>query len=190
MGLTDEDESHIEDLILQRQQSQEDKIKDMQRSYDQLSSENVDFKYKIRKLKTALRESLKHKLSKTNGISSDGEHIEELSHRSESKKDQVELRRIKENVKWIIDENEALRQGMHEILDSIHNHDGNGFVFTIKYLGFSMFIGNYHIFRKEYNQHTINDVRKFTRSFGRKTRSWLVSSGYEIARSSQLSARK
>ena len=60
----------------------------------------------------------------TNGISSDGEQIDELSHRSESKKEHVELLRIKENVKSIIEENEALRQGMHEILDCIHNQDG------------------------------------------------------------------
>ncbi|XP_058789831.1 centrosomal protein cep290-like isoform X2 [Phymastichus coffea] len=128
LGLTEEDSSCIDDLILQRQQAQEDKVTEMQRNYDQLSSENVDLKFQIRQLKTALRESLKHKLSKTNGISSDGEHIEELSHRSESKKEHVELRRIKENVKWIIEENEALRQGMHEILDSIHNQDGRSMI--------------------------------------------------------------
>ena len=75
-------------------------------------------------MKTALKESLKNKFSKTNGISSDSETFEELSLRSESKKEHVELRRIKENIKWVIDENEALRQGMHEILDCIHNQDG------------------------------------------------------------------
>lgn len=72
-----------------------------------------------------MKESLKNNLGSRNGIASDGETIEDLSYGSESKKDHVELVKIKENVKWVIEENEALRQGMHEILDCIHNQDGN-----------------------------------------------------------------
>lgn len=72
-----------------------------------------------------MKETIKSKLGNRNGAASDGELIDDLSHRSESKKDHVELIRIKENVKWVIEENEALRQGMHEILDCIHNQDGN-----------------------------------------------------------------
>lgn len=38
--------------------------------------------------------------------------------------DKIELSKIKENVQVVIEENEALRKGMHEILDSIRNQDG------------------------------------------------------------------
>ncbi|CAB0031278.1 unnamed protein product [Trichogramma brassicae] len=82
----------------------------------------------IRKLKTALKETLKNQLKRSNGTSSDGENQDQLSQRSESKKEHVELLRIKENVKSIIEENEALRQGMHEILDCIHNQEGQSIV--------------------------------------------------------------
>lgn len=40
----------------------------------------------------------------------------------------MELKKIKENVKWVIEENEALRQGMHEILDCIHHQDGKSII--------------------------------------------------------------
>lgn len=32
---------------------------------------------------------------------------------------------LEDNVKELIEENESLRKGMHEILDSIHNQDGS-----------------------------------------------------------------
>lgn len=31
---------------------------------------------------------------------------------------------LEDNVKELIEENESLRKGMHEILDSVHNQDG------------------------------------------------------------------
>lgn len=36
---------------------------------------------------------------------------------------------LEDNVKELIEENESLRKGMHEILDSIHNQDGNVLIF-------------------------------------------------------------
>jgi hypothetical protein len=32
---------------------------------------------------------------------------------------------LEDNVKELIEENESLRKGMHEILDSVHNQDGS-----------------------------------------------------------------
>lgn len=55
---------------------------------------------------------------------SEGENAEPLSRRSNSQEEQSELNRMRENVKSVIEENEALRQGMHEILDCIHKQDG------------------------------------------------------------------
>lgn len=47
MGDTEEEESSLEDLILQRQRTQEEKVEEMQRNYDQLSSDNVDLKFQV-----------------------------------------------------------------------------------------------------------------------------------------------
>lgn len=37
----------------------------------------------------------------------------------------TEIEDIRENVKIVVEENEALRKGMQEILDSVHNQDGD-----------------------------------------------------------------
>lgn len=42
-----------------------------------------------------------------------------------SKKDVYIGSELEDNVKELIEENESLRKGMHEILDSVHNQDGN-----------------------------------------------------------------
>lgn len=45
---------------------------------------------------------------------------------SEMFKQDIEIgSELEDNVKDLIEENESLRKGMHEILDSIHNQDGN-----------------------------------------------------------------
>lgn len=44
---------------------------------------------------------------------------------SEISKQEIDVgSELEDNVKELIEENEALRKGMHEILDSIHNQDG------------------------------------------------------------------
>lgn len=37
---------------------------------------------------------------------------------------------LEDNVKELIEENESLRKGMHEILDSVHNQDGIHYIYT------------------------------------------------------------
>lgn len=37
----------------------------------------------------------------------------------------AEIEDIKNNVRIVVEENEALRKGMHEILDSVHGQDGD-----------------------------------------------------------------
>ena len=53
----------------------------------------------------------------------------------------------KENVAIVIEENEALRKGMHEILDSIHDHDGTFYnypkiILYSRNYSFSLLFGN------------------------------------------------
>ena len=47
MGISQEEDSSLEELIVRRQRVQEEKIEEMQREYDQLSSANVDLKYQV-----------------------------------------------------------------------------------------------------------------------------------------------
>jgi len=60
-------------------------------------------------------------------ISSDGEDDKgEIPNKSEISKPETDIGfELEDNVKELIEENESLRKGMHEILDSIHNQDGN-----------------------------------------------------------------
>lgn len=59
-------------------------------------------------------------------ITSDGEDsVKQDQMRSEISKEETDVGlELEDNVKELIEENEALRKGMHEILDSIHNQDG------------------------------------------------------------------
>jgi len=64
-------------------------------------------------------------------ISSDGE--DERGHvpiKSEISKQEIDIgSELEDNVKELIEENESLRKGMHEILDSVHNQDGTRLLF-------------------------------------------------------------
>jgi len=60
-------------------------------------------------------------------ISSDGEDDRSKNPiKSETSKQEIDIgSELEDNVKELIEENESLRKGMHEILDSVHNQDGN-----------------------------------------------------------------
>jgi len=54
-------------------------------------------------------------------------HLEEEGDKRQSDISKQEIdtgSELEDNVKELIEENESLRKGMHEILDSIHNQDG------------------------------------------------------------------
>lgn len=58
-------------------------------------------------------------------ISSKEKDITDNTIQSEMSKQDIDIgSELEENVKELIEENESLRKGMHEILDSIHNQDG------------------------------------------------------------------
>lgn len=46
------EDSVIDDLILQRQQAQEEKNEELQREFNQLSSKNVDLKFQVSRMET------------------------------------------------------------------------------------------------------------------------------------------
>lgn len=59
-------------------------------------------------------------------VSSDGEVDKGQDHiQSEISKQEIDIGpELDDNVKELIEENESLRKGMHEILDSVHHQDG------------------------------------------------------------------
>lgn len=67
-------------------------------------------------------------------MSSDGEDDKgQIPIKSEISKQEIDIgSELEDNIKELIEENESLRKGMHEILDSVHNQDGTQF--TIVYL--------------------------------------------------------
>lgn len=87
-------------------------------------------RYKLSKLEQKVRENgdiavyvsddnvSSKKMVKYHGIAE--EEITSLRQRAE-------LDELRENLRIVVDENEALRKGMHEILDSIHDQDGDFF---------------------------------------------------------------
>lgn len=64
-------------------------------------------------------------------ISSDGEDDKgQIAIKSEILKQEIDIgSELEDNVKELIEENESLRKGMHEILDSVHNQDGTQLYF-------------------------------------------------------------
>lgn len=80
---------------------------------------------------------LKYKLSKSEKILDISDNLGDSSHQflhstkliePENKKvyhkTEINQSEINQNIQMLIDENEALRTGMHEIMDSIRNQDG------------------------------------------------------------------
>jgi len=78
---------------------------------------------------------LKYKLSKSEKILDISDNLDDFSNQflhstklMESKNMQVsskiDISEVNQNIQILIEENEALRTGMHEIMDSIRNQDG------------------------------------------------------------------
>lgn len=88
---------------------------------------------------------LKYKLSKSEKILDISDNLGDFSNQflhstklMESENMQVssktDIFEINQNIQIVIEENEALRKGMHEIMDSIRNQDGEWFSLTLMVL--------------------------------------------------------
>lgn len=87
---------------------------------------------------------LKYKLSKSEKILDISDNLDDSSNqflhstKLESENMQVssksDIFEVNQNIQIIIEENEALRKGMHEIMDSIRNQDGEWFSLTLMVL--------------------------------------------------------
>lgn len=76
---------------------------------------------------------LKYKLNKSEKILDISENLNDSSNQflhstklveSENISSKTDISEVNQNIQILIEENEALRMGMHEIMDSIHNQDG------------------------------------------------------------------
>jgi len=88
---------------------------------------------------------LKYKLSKSEKILDISDNLGDFSNQflhstklMEPENMQVsssnDIFEVNQNIQIIIEENEALRKGMHEIMDSIRNQDGEWFSLTLMVL--------------------------------------------------------
>ncbi|XP_063976076.1 centrosomal protein Cep290 [Diachasmimorpha longicaudata] len=136
LGLPEDEEVSIEGVTSRHQQEAEIKNQLMQKNSG-LEQENVDLKADIRTLKYKL-----NKLGEKIIMSREASDSRRRSLRSDpsasvnwvaeqeiiSLKHKTEMDGLQENIRMIVEENEALRKGLHEILDSIHDQDGKGTV--------------------------------------------------------------
>ncbi|XP_027846641.2 centrosomal protein of 290 kDa [Aphis gossypii] len=117
LGLSVDDVVRPKGMMARHKEAQT-KITMLQKQLDECKEVIVNLKLKNRSLNKST-ESVKN-------ISSDGEDDRgQIPNKSEISKPETDIgSELEDNVKELIEENESLRKGMHEILDSIHNQDG------------------------------------------------------------------
>ncbi|XP_011300810.1 centrosomal protein of 290 kDa isoform X2 [Fopius arisanus] len=134
LGLPEEEEVSIEGVTLRHQQEATMKNQLMQKN-SALEQENVDLKADIRTLRYRLNKlgekillSRDATTSRRKSIRPDTSNNDNwiAEHEIIALKHKTEMDGLQENVRVVIEENEALRKGMHEILDSIRDQDGKG----------------------------------------------------------------
>ncbi|CAG5073805.1 Similar to cep290: Centrosomal protein cep290 (Drosophila melanogaster) [Cotesia congregata] len=129
LGMSDDEEICVE--AVESRYQEEARVKnELLKHAEMLEQENLDFKSDIRALKYKLskfsdkpiissRDSPDKKQNQDNSSTINWTDEGFISLRRKSEYDEVQ-----KNMKIIVEENEALRKGMHEILDSIHDQDG------------------------------------------------------------------
>ncbi|XP_060881211.1 centrosomal protein of 290 kDa-like isoform X2 [Metopolophium dirhodum] len=121
LGLSVDDVVRPKGMMARHKEAQT-KITMLQKELDKCKEVIVNLKLKNRSLNKST-ESVKY-------ISSDGEDDRgQIPIKSEISKQEIDIgSELEDNVKELIEENESLRKGMHEILDSVHNQDGSSVV--------------------------------------------------------------
>ncbi|XP_050436659.1 centrosomal protein of 290 kDa isoform X2 [Adelges cooleyi] len=104
--------------MIARHKEAQTKMAMLQKELDECKETIVNLKLKNR--------SLNKSTESVRNIPPDGEGVQT---QNEIYKHESDLgSELEDNVKELIDENESLRKGMHEILDSVHNQDGASFI--------------------------------------------------------------
>ncbi|XP_029679653.1 centrosomal protein of 290 kDa-like isoform X1 [Formica exsecta] len=126
LGIPEDESISIKSVIAKRKEESR-KMEQLIQQNKSLIEENLELKSDVRMLKYKLSKS-----EKTLDISDNlGDFSNQFLHSTklmESENMQVssktDIFEVNQNIQIIIEENEALRKGMHEIMDSIRNQDG------------------------------------------------------------------
>ncbi|KAK0157068.1 hypothetical protein PV327_011425, partial [Microctonus hyperodae] len=131
LGLSEDDEVSIEEVRLRYEKESETKRELIKRN-ELLEQENFDLKSDIRILKfkmSKLGENLNSTHETIDGLKNvNSPNISTKEQEILSPRSKYDMTEIQENIRIVIEENEALRKGMHEIMDSIRNQDGKSSV--------------------------------------------------------------
>ncbi|OAD55251.1 hypothetical protein WN48_05217 [Eufriesea mexicana] len=125
-----EDESVSIEHALAKRKAQEKKLEELLQQNKLLIEENLELNSDMRVLKYRLSTASKELDFPDTAIDGTPEflHSTKLAESTPIWHSKISTSELQENMQLIIDENEALRTGMHEILDSIRNQDGKSTV--------------------------------------------------------------
>ncbi|XP_077268210.1 centrosomal protein 290kDa isoform X1 [Temnothorax americanus] len=126
LGIPEDESISIKSVVAKRKEESK-KLEELVRQNKNLVAENLELKSDIR--------MLKYKLSKSEKVLDISENLDDSSNQFlhstkliESENIQLysktDISEVNQNIQILIEENEALRTGMHEIMDSIRNQDG------------------------------------------------------------------
>ncbi|XP_015607794.1 centrosomal protein of 290 kDa isoform X2 [Cephus cinctus] len=138
LGMSEDEPISIDSITLRRDEEAKER-EELKQKNKSLSEKNLEMKADIRTLKYKLSKLTERLNIPNDTIDTSTDFVRptkmlepEFDWIAEQEKASLrhmtEIDEIKANVRIVIEENEALRKGMHEILDSIHNHDGKGIV--------------------------------------------------------------
>nr|XP_031834342.1 centrosomal protein of 290 kDa isoform X1 [Nomia melanderi] len=126
-----EDESVSIQHILEKRKREAKKLEELMQQNKMLVEENLELKSDIRVLKYKLSKTSKDfdfSCSEVDGSTEFLHSTKLLESDSKLPYNKTKLSALQQNLELVIEENEALRTGMHEILDCIRNQDGKSLV--------------------------------------------------------------
>ncbi|XP_018356859.1 PREDICTED: centrosomal protein of 290 kDa-like [Trachymyrmex septentrionalis] len=125
LGIPEDESISIKNVVAKRKEESK-KMEELIQQNKSLVEENLELKSDIRMLKYKLSKSEKLDISNNLGDSSNqflhSTKLVESENMQISSK--IDISEVNQNIQILIEENEALRTGMHEIMDSIRNQDG------------------------------------------------------------------
>ncbi|XP_028048311.1 centrosomal protein of 290 kDa isoform X2 [Monomorium pharaonis] len=126
LGIPEDESISIKSVVAKRKEESK-KIEELIRQNKNLVEENLELKSDIRMLKYKLNKSEKM-LDISDNLGDSSNQFLHSTKLVESENIQIsaktDISEVNQNVQILIEENEALRTGMHEIMDSIRNQDG------------------------------------------------------------------
>ncbi|XP_011049830.1 PREDICTED: centrosomal protein of 290 kDa [Acromyrmex echinatior] len=125
LGIPEDESISIKNVVTKRKEESK-KMEELIQQNKNLIEENLELKSDIRMLKYKLSKS--EKLDISNNLDNSSNQFLHSTKLMESENmkisSKIDISEVNQNIQILIEENEALRTGMHEIMDSIRNQDG------------------------------------------------------------------